>query len=84
MDDRVIPVSLSPAPAPRRPAFGPNRPASSLQIEHVRDVHQLLASRDPKLASAFDPRGIMTQREVAEFMRAALAVLHAGLEDRNS
>ena len=83
-DDRVIPVSLSPAPTPLRPAFGPNRPASSLQLEHVRDVHQLLALRDPKLARALDPRGIATQRQVAEFMRAALAVLHAGLEDRHS
>jgi hypothetical protein len=83
-DDRVIPVSLPLAPAPHRPAFGPNRPASSLQLEHVRDVHQLLALRDPKLARALDPRGIATQREVAEFMRAALAVLHAGLEDRHS
>ena len=83
-DDRVIPVSLSPAPTPLRPAFGPNRPASSLQLEHVRDVHQLLVVRDPKLGRALDPRGIATQRQVAEFMRAALAVLHAGLEDRHS
>ncbi len=83
-DDRVIPVSLSPAHTPHRPAFGPTRPASSLQLEHVRDVHQLLAFRNPKLARALDPRGIATQREVAEFMRAALAVLHSGLEDRHS
>ena len=83
-DDRVIPVSLSQAHAPHRPAFGPTRPASSLQLEHVRDVHQLLAFREPKLARALDPRGITTQREVAEFMRAALAVLHSELEDRDS
>lgn len=83
-DDRVIPVSLSLPHTPHRPVFGPNRPASSLQLEHVRDVHQLLVVRDPKLARALDPRGIATQRQVAEFMRAALAVLHAGLEDRHS
>jgi len=78
-DDRVIPVSLSPAPF--RPLFGPTRPVSALQIEHVRDVHQLLAFRKPKLARALDPAGITTQREVAQFMRAALTVLHSGLED---
>ena len=83
-DDLVIPVSLSLAPAPYRPTFGPTRPASSLQIEHVRDVHQLLAFREPKIARALDPRGITTQREVAQFMRAALAVLHSELGDRDS
>jgi hypothetical protein len=44
-------------------------------------VHQLLAFRNPKLARALDPAGIATQREVAQFMRAALTVLHSGLED---
>jgi hypothetical protein len=83
-DDRVMSVSLSQAHAPNRPAFGPTRLASSLQLEHVRDVHQLLAFRNPKLARTLDPRGIATQREVAEFMRAALAVLHSGLEERHS
>jgi phospholipase C len=82
-DRRVIPVSMSPAPVPFRPDFGPTRPASSLQLEHVRDVHQLLAFRKPKMARALDPAGIRTQREVAQFMRAALAVLHSELEDRD-
>jgi hypothetical protein len=83
-DDRVIPVSLAQAHPPYRPTFGPTRPASSLQIEHVRDVHQLLAFRKPKIARALDPPGVMTQREVARFMRAALAALHSELEDRDS
>jgi Phosphoesterase family len=83
-DDRVIPVSLSRAHAPDRPASVPTRPASSLQLEHVRDVHQLLAFRKPTLARALDPRGITTQREVAQFMRAALAVLHSEVEDLDS
>ena len=83
-DHRVIPVSLSQAHAPYRPTFGPTRPASSLQIEHVRDAHQLLAFRKPRIARALDPRGIATQREVAQFMRTALAALHSELEDRDS
>jgi hypothetical protein len=36
------------------------------------------------MARALDPAGIRTQREVAQFMRAALAVLHSELEDRDS
>src|SRR5262249_42619753 len=48
-DHHVIPVSLSQAHAPERPTFGPTRRVSSLQIEHVRDVHQLLAFRKPKI-----------------------------------
>jgi phospholipase C len=64
--------------------FGPTRAPSSLQIEHVREVHQLLESRKPKLARAFDPRGITTQREVAQFMRTALAALHPEFEGRDS
>jgi phospholipase C len=83
-DHHVIPVSLSQAHAPERPTFGPTRRASSLQIEHVRDVHQLLAFRKPKIARALDPRGITTQREVAQFMRTALAVLHSELGERDS
>jgi hypothetical protein len=83
-DDRVIPVSLSQAPSPERPTFGPNRPASGLQIAHVREVHQLLTIRRSKVASAFDPRGIRTQSEVGRFMRAALSELHSGLEHRDS
>jgi len=47
-------------------------------------VHQLLAFRRPKVARALDPRGITTQREVALFMRTALAVLHSEVEDRDS
>src|SRR5262249_8643334 len=83
-DDYVIPVSLSQAPASDRPTFGPTRRPSSLQIEHVRDVHRLLAFRKPKIARALDPRGITSQRAVAQFMRTALAVLHSGLEGRDS
>jgi phospholipase C len=83
-DDRVIPVTLAQAHPPDRPTFGPTRPASSLQIEHVRDVHHLLALRKPKIARALDPRGVTTQREVARFMRTALAALHSELEDRDS
>jgi hypothetical protein len=64
--------------------FGPTRAPSSLQIEHVREVHQLLVSRKPKLARLFDPRGITTQREVAQFMRTALAALHPEFEGRDS
>jgi hypothetical protein len=47
-------------------------------------VHQLLAFRKPAIARALDPRGITTQREVAQFMRAALTVLHSELEDLDS
>jgi phospholipase C len=83
-DDRVIPVSLSQAPWLERPTFGPNRPASGLQIAHVREVHQLLTIQKSKVASAFDPRGIRTQREVAQFMRAALGTLHPELENHDS
>jgi phospholipase C len=83
-DDRVIAVSVSESPRLERPTFGPNRPASGLQIEHVRDVHQLLALRKPKVASAFDLGGIRTQRQVASFMRTALGALHSGVEDRDS
>jgi len=43
-----------------------------------------VAFRKPKIARALDPRGITTQREVAQFMRTALAVLHSELEDRDS
>jgi len=84
VDDRVIPVSLSQAPSPERPTFGPNRPASGLQIAHVREVHQLLTIRRSKVASAFDPRGIRTQWEVGRFMRAALGELHSELEHHDS
>ena len=83
-DDRVILASLSESSTPDRPKFGPTRAASSLQIQHVRDVHQLLASRMPKVASAFDPLRITTQREVGQFMRTALGALHSGLEGRDS
>ena len=82
--ERVIPASLSDPRTVDRPTFGPTRSASSLQIEHVREVHQLLVSRKRKLARALDPAGITTQREVAHFMRAALAVLHPELERRDS
>ena len=84
VDDRVIPASLSESRTPGRPTFGPSRPASSLQIEHVAEVHRLLAFRMPKVASAFDPRRITTQREVGQFMRTALAALHSELEGRDS
>jgi hypothetical protein len=80
----VIPVSLFESAAPERPTFGPARPASSLQIEHVRDVHRLLALRKPKIARAFDLGGIRTQRDVAQFMRTALGALHDGMEERDS
>jgi len=83
-DGRVILASLSDPRPPERPRFGPTRPASTLQTEHVRDVHQHLAFRMPKVASSFDPRRITTQREVAQFMRTALAVLHPELEGRDS
>jgi phospholipase C len=83
-DDRVILASLSEADTPDRLKLGPTRPASSLQIEHVREVHQLLASRMPKIASAFDPRRITTHREVGHFMRTALGALHPELERRDS
>jgi phospholipase C len=82
--ERVIPASLSDSLTVGRPTFGPMRRPSSLQIEHVREVHQLLASRKPKLARALDPGGITTQRDVAHFMRAALAALHPELEGRDS
>jgi len=83
-DDRVIPVSWSDAHVAQRPTFGPTRPASPLQREHVHEVHQLLALRKPKVARAFDPHGIRTQREVAQFMRTALTALHAELEERGA
>jgi hypothetical protein len=80
----VVLASLSESHVPDRPTFGPTRPASSLQIQHVHDVHQLLASRMSKVASAFDPSRITTQREVGQFMRTALADLHPELEGRDS
>ena len=83
-DDRVILASLAESRAPDRPRFGPTRPASSLQTQHVHDVHQLLASRVPQVASAFDPRRITTQREVGQFMRMALVALYPDLEGRDS
>jgi hypothetical protein len=83
-DHRVIPVSWSEAHPVQHPIFGPTRPASPLQREHVDEVHQLLALRKPQVARAFDPHGIGTQREVAQFMRTALAALHTGLEERDS
>ncbi len=83
-DVRVIPAALAESHPPDRLTFGPTRAASSLQIQHVRDVHQLLASRKPKVARAFDPRRITTQRDVAQFMRTALAALHPELEGRDS
>jgi phospholipase C len=83
-NDRVILASLSESRTPDRPKLGPTRPVSSLQIEHVREVHQLLASRMPKIASVFDPRRITTHREVGQFMRTALAALHSELEGRDS
>jgi hypothetical protein len=36
------------------------------------------------VARAFDPRRITTQRDVAQFMSAALAALHPELEGRDS
>jgi phospholipase C len=84
VDDRVILASLSESRTPGRPTFGPSRPASSLQIEHVAEVHRLLAFRMPKVASAFDPRRITTQGEVGQFMRTALAALHSELEGHDS
>jgi phospholipase C len=83
-DDRVVLASLSESHTPDRPTFGPTRPASSLQIQHIHDVHQLLASRMSKVASAFDPSRITTQWEVGQFMRTALADLHPELEGRDS
>jgi len=83
-DNRVILASLSESQTLDLPKLGPMRPASSLQIAHVREVHQLLASRMPKIASAFDPRRITTHREVGQFMRTALAALHPEMEGRDS
>jgi phospholipase C len=82
--DGVIPASLSEPAQSNGGPFGPARSASSLQVEHVREVHQLLMSRKPARARALDPRGIRTHREVAQFMRAALAALHPELEGRDS
>jgi len=82
--EHVITASLSESRPSDRRTFGPTRSASSLQIQHVRDVHQLLASRQPTLARALDPHGLTTQREVAQFMRTALAALHPELEGRDS
>ena len=82
--EHVITASLSGSRPSDRRTFGPTRSASSLQIQHVRDVHQLLASRQPTLARALDPHGIATQREVAQFMRTALAALHPELDRRDS
>ena len=82
--EHVITASLSESRPSDRRTFGPTRSASSLQIQHVRDVHQLLASRKPRLARALDPHGLTTQREVAQFMRTALAALHPELEGRDS
>ena len=80
----VIPASLSESDTFGGRIVGPTRRPSSLQIEHVREVHQLLRSRNPTLARAVDPAGITTQREVAHFMRTALAALHPKLEGRDS
>src|SRR5689334_3757055 len=82
--DGVISVSLSDAAQWDGRLLGPTRSASSLQVDHVREVHQLLAARDRALARALDPGGIRTHRDVAQFMRAALAALHPELEGRNS
>ena len=82
--ERVITASLSESRSRDHGTFGPARSASSLQIQHVRDVHSLLASRNPKLARGLDPHGITTQREVAQFMRTALAALHPELDRGNS
>src|SRR5262249_62330352 len=41
-DDRVIPVAWSAAHSLHRPTFGPTRPISTLQLQHVQEVHQLL------------------------------------------
>src|SRR5262249_54162212 len=83
-DERVIRVSLAESLSVDRPRYGPARAPSSLSIEHVREVHQLLAARNAKLARALDPAGITTQREVGQFMRRALAALHAEVEGRDS
>jgi phospholipase C len=83
-DEPMIPAALSEPRTVGRPTSGPTRSPSSLQLEHVREVHQLLASRKPKLARALDPAGITTQREVGQFMRMALAALHPELEGRDS
>jgi len=80
----VIPASQSESDTFGGGIVGPMRRPSSLQIEHVREVHQLLRSRNPTLARAVDPAGITTQREVAHFMRTALAALHPGLGGRDS
>jgi len=80
----VMPASWSESRPWDRPTSGPTRSPSSLQIEHVREVHRLLASRNAKLARALDPHGLTSQREVAQFMRLALAALHPELEGRDS
>jgi hypothetical protein len=70
--------SLKTAPTVKAsPAMG--APASSFQLEHVHEVHSVLAHRQPRAARLLDLTTVRTKREVSAFMAKAMAVLHPRL-----
>ncbi len=61
--------------APARPLNGP---ASGFQLEHVREVHAVLARDHPDIARLYDPTSLRTTPQVAAFLGRAMAVLDPG------
>jgi Phosphoesterase family len=61
--------------APARPLNGP---ASGFQLEHVREVHAVLARNYPDIARLYDPTAVRTSPQVAAFLGRAMAALDPG------
>lgn len=62
-----------------RPAPPANGPASSFQLEHVREVHAALSHRFPDVAHRLDAAAVSTKAEVAAFIAAAMTAMHPGV-----
>ena len=63
--------------APRPPrTLSSNGSASTLQQEHVREVHVALAQILPDVARALDPAAVKTKKDVSAFLGEAMRALH--------
>ena len=66
--------AAAPAPA-AMPAAAPSS-ASSLHLNQVQEIHQVLARNHPELAQQMDPGQVKTEADAAAFVDRALKAIH--------
>lgn len=68
--------NFAPIPAPTAAAAAVPAPASSLHLNQVQEIHQVLTRNHPELAQQMDPGQVKTEADVAAFVDKALNVIN--------